>query len=726
MINRLNPNYSQTPELTCYKVNYLPSEALPVTPAVVVISCPATLVAAQNMYASLQRQTLQNWHWLIACTSPTLLTQLVELTTEPRVKLLSQYSVELASPTCDYITLLEQGVSWEPTFLEKSLWFLASNTDYSFCGSYSVVHGEKEGLLVPSISGAISDLEKKHNFCSSFVVRRSVFCKIPDAHSLLTTQTGNSNLLAGLVTNKIAGHTITEFLQWYHHSDSVPAAMDSNTSIRMEPKGFQRSQPQAFETVPDNPPFLNPLRSTSKGRRVMFILPWMVEGGADRVNIDLIDGLVRTGNTVTVCNTLAADHRWEHLFAEHTADIFVLPNILAQADYPRFFTYLINSRKIDTVIISGSTIGYQLLPYLRACCPRTAFLDLSHTEEPHWLNGGHPRFGVGYQDALDMNIVTTAHLAKWMAGRGADPQRVRIMHTGIRSLPAEMSAEELMRLRAHYGLDSAGLKIIFAGRMCEQKRPLLLVEILRAARDAHINFNAVLIGDGELRPALEALIAKYDLSGMVQVLGARPHNEWLELLALADVLLMPSAYEGISVALLESMAAGAVPVVARVGGQAELISPELGYLIPHNKDELEQYVGALSELARDRDALSRRGKACRQLIECNFTADATHTCFMKIIDEAHRHRYSMSGVEMTPKLARELATLALEYKRLTEYMDVLHAGHSLTGAAQVSIGRETRIAYALARRLSRSRIVALMLRSPRLTRIARKLISYVR
>ena len=97
----------------------------------------------------------------------------------------------------------------------------------------------------------------------------------------------------------------------------------------------------------------------------MFLLPWMVEGGADRVNIDLIEGLVAGGADVTVCATLEADHRWLGKFAELTRDVFVLPNFLSLSDFPRFILYLIESRSIDTVLIAGSTLGYQLLPYLR-------------------------------------------------------------------------------------------------------------------------------------------------------------------------------------------------------------------------------------------------------------------------------------------------------------------------------------------------------------------------
>nr|GFD44652.1 hypothetical protein [Tanacetum cinerariifolium] len=141
------------------------------------------------------------------------------------------------------------------------------------------------------------------------------------------------------------------------------------------------------------------------------------------------------GVDVTVCATLEADHRWLMKFAELTPGIFILPNFLSLSDFPRFILYIIESRSIDTVLVTGSTLGYQLLPYLRTAAPDTAFIDLCHTEEMHWLNGGHPRFALGYQDALDINVVSTRHLCEWMIQRGANPDNIRVMYTGIKSNP---------------------------------------------------------------------------------------------------------------------------------------------------------------------------------------------------------------------------------------------------------------------------------------------------
>ncbi len=339
----------------------------------------------------------------------------------------------------------------------------------------------------------------------------------------------------------------------------------------------------------------------------------------------------------------------------------------------------------------------------------------------HWLNGGHPRFGVGYQDALDMNVVSTGHLAKWMAERNADSTKIRVMYTGIKSHPVSLSQAQRTETQRALGLDEHALTIIFAGRMCNQKRPLKLAEILAALKQTGIRFNALIIGDGELRPAFEALIGQHELAANVHVLGAKSHAEWLSLLAISDVLLMPSEYEGISVALLESMAAGVVPVVADVGGQDELVGQETGYLIPHGEDEVNHYVSVLLTLSNDAVMREQKAQACRQLIETHYTAAATNRQWLQILDEAQANRERSTQPFLPAGLARELATTAVENRRVTTYLDYLYSTHCLTNEAQTVVSIEDGISRLLLAKLRQYRLFKYLLERPVIKRIMQKL-----
>lgn len=642
------------------------------------------------------QQTFQNWEWVIVddgSPDAEAVARLAEVASrDPRIRVIRQ---ENAGPGAArntafeasngrYVFLLDSDDMVEPTYIEKCVWFLESNPEFAFCNSYSVVFGEEQYLWTRGF-----ERNKEHVHANSgppiSLVRREAYAGCGGFDASIRVGHEDWDFWLAMAKAGYWGYTIREFLQWYRKRgggrfEQIMRAGNINEKfeqlMRTRYAGLEENFPnpqrrhlQPYETLPKGASVRNPLAPNEAGRRILVLLPWMVIGGADRVNLDIIEGLVGRGHHVTVCATLEADHRWEYKFAEFTPDVFVLPNILHLADYPRFLAYLIRSRGIDMVLVTGSTMGYQLLPYLRAAAPGTAFIDLSHVEEPHWLNGGHPRFGAGYQDALDLNVVSTGHLALWMADRGADPERIRVLYTGVRP-PLLDRSQHRTTVRAKYGIHDDTPMIVFAGRICEQKRPALLAAILRSARDAGLVFRAVVIGEGELRPQLEALIDQYGLRERVTMAGALPHEKWLEILVGADVLLMPSQYEGISIALLEAMAAGVVPVVARVGGQAEIVSPEAGYLIAHGPDEEAEYVDALSRLIGEPGALAQCSAQCQVLLASKFAWQKTISDVEAIMDEAHA-RIPARTCHFTEAMGTELASMALEYKRLGDAVDWL-------------------------------------------------------
>lgn len=647
---------------------------------------------------SLKNQSLQNWEWVIVDDGSTDEKSVERLASvaasDGRVKVIRQTNagpsaarnMAYSNTKGRYVCLLDSDDMVEPTYLEKASWFLDSNPEFAFCNSYSVVFGEQEYLWTTGFERGKAHLQANSGPPIS-VIRRSAYADCGGFDE--TIRFGHEDWDFWLAMAKAGhwGYTIPEFLQWYRKRGNgrfEQIMRSGNVNDEFErmmhrkyaglDKNFpepSRRHPQPYEAIETSTLVTNPLAANPSGRRIMFIIPWMVTGGADRVNLDLIEGLTSKGHDITICATLLADHQWEHQFSCFTPDIFVLPNILRASDYPRFLAYLIRSRQIDTVVITGSTIGYQLLPYLRAVSPGVAFVDMCHVEEPHWLNGGHPRFGVGYQDVLDLNIVTTKHSAGWMQGRGADGTRISVMYTGVRSAQATRLAEVRDTMRAELNIPADVPVIVFAGRICEQKRPAMLAKILKAAHDDGLIFRALVIGDGEQRGQLEELLSQYHLTANVQMLGSVAHRRWLDILVASDILLMPSQYEGISIALLEAMAAGVVPVVAKVGGQEEIVNPDVGVLIPHGVNELQEYLDALRRLLSNSAKLQQMSKQCKAFAASKLSWEGMIDNFLALLDEAHQLRVDDPRYPISPRFGQELASLSLECKRLGEVVDWL-------------------------------------------------------
>lgn len=701
---------------------------------------------------SLLGQSLQAFEWIIVddgSSDPASLARLHAVQeSDARIKVIVQDNAGPAAArnkgfshsSGRYVCLLDSDDMLEPTFIEKCAWFLESNPGFGFCNTWSVNFGDEEFLWRVGFERGMAHLEANSGPPMS-LIRRAAFEAAGGFDESIRFGHEDWDFWLALAKAGYWGHTLPEYQEWYRkrssgrfhqvmQSDSVNR--DFEALIAKKYAGLHSSfptptirHPEPYENVPCEIPFENRLARAENVRRILFLVPWMVTGGADKVNLDWIAALTRNGYRVSICATLESHHNWLAEFAKLTPDIFILPNFLRCADYPRFLRYLIDSRQIDTVLITGSTFGYLALPYLRANCPGVAFVDLCHVEEPHWMNGGHPRFGVGYQEMLDLNLVTTAHLREWMVERGAARERIAVCHTGIDV--AGLAAAAPARSQARQGLGLVGdiPVIVFAGRLCEQKRPNFLADILQALAARGVSFQALIIGDGELRPALEDRLREAKLQDSVRLLGTVEHGVWLEALAASDIFLLPSAYEGISVALLEAMAMGVVPVTAAVGGQDESVTPACGFLISRTDRELDAYVEALLRLIADASLRQAMGRACRERIAGEFSRDATTAAFLSGLERARDLAETRPRLAVSRGFAQELATLAVEYTRLNGVASFLWTHWVQTRPGETPTVEAIPI-NALARLwtlLSSTRPGAALLRSRRLRASARWLLA---
>lgn len=121
--------------------------------------------------------------------------------------------------------------------------------------------------------------------------------------------------------------------------------------------------------------------------------------------------------------------------------------------------------------------------------------------------------------------------------------------------------------RMSLGISQDKLIILQVGRFMPVKNHAYSVKIAAALRDACVDFQMLFVGTGLEQEAIEAAVCKEGLQEHVQLLGLRADIP--ELMAAADVMLMPSLHEGFPVVLVESQAAGLPAVIATT------ISPEV-------------------------------------------------------------------------------------------------------------------------------------------------------
>ena len=163
------------------------------------------------------------------------------------------------------------------------------------------------------------------------------------------------------------------------------------------------------------------------------------------------------------------------------------------------------------------------------------------------------------------------------------------------------------------------------GRLDPPKNPLFTVKVLKKVLENHVDYSAVLVGDGELRTETEEAIRAAGMQDRVHLVGAVDNvNEWM---SAVDCLLMPSLFEGLPFVLVEAQAAGLPCVVSSAVSEEANISGELQYV------SLDKPLGVWED-AVIRAANSPRYDAERKLIDAGYSIEDSAREVAELIENA--------------------------------------------------------------------------------------------
>ena len=192
------------------------------------------------------------------------------------------------------------------------------------------------------------------------------------------------------------------------------------------------------------------------------------------------------------------------------------------------------------------------------CPARVKVLAIAHSDDP--VHYDHVlRIGAVSNAIVGVSDVIVDHIA------GLAPTWIERLHTiryGVDLAPGVAATGDITPLR-----------IVYVGRLVEhQKRisDLLRISSQLAARE--VDFTLTIIGDGPDRADLERTSEAIGLSSRVHFLGPLANDQVLRVLGQSDAFLLVSAFEGLSVGMLEAMAHQVVPVVSATrSGTPEVI-----------------------------------------------------------------------------------------------------------------------------------------------------------
>ncbi|MCP9489068.1 MAG: glycosyltransferase family 4 protein [Solirubrobacteraceae bacterium MAG38_C4-C5] len=271
------------------------------------------------------------------------------------------------------------------------------------------------------------------------------------------------------------------------------------------------------------------------------------------------------------------------------------------------------ARRADLVHVHGDTAALLALALLRA---RPSVVT---THGLHLLRRvrGPMRAGVvlGLRAAAQAadRVICTSHAERdELAGLLPAPARRRlvVVHNGI-ALPSPADPAQRSAARGALGLANGDVAVLFLGELHERKAPLDAVAAAQAARTRGARVVLLVAGDGP-----QASAVRERAGPAVRPLGFRGDVD--RLLTAADLLVMPSAREGLSFAVLEAMGRGLALVVSDAPGNPEAVG-DAGVVVPVG--DRAALATALTRLATDHDERARLGAAARERVRTTFTLD---------------------------------------------------------------------------------------------------------
>lgn len=173
--------------------------------------------------------------------------------------------------------------------------------------------------------------------------------------------------------------------------------------------------------------------------------------------------------------------------------------------------------------------------------------------------------------------------------------------------------------RSSIGVDDSHVLVGTTATLIEQKGLFDLLQVAKRVTEARDNVRFVVIGDGHLRPRLEANVRELGLTGKVFFVGWVADAAAVAVPAL-DIFFQPSLWEAMSIALLEAMASARAIVATRVGEAPYVIDHDVNGLLLEPRD-IDGMSAALLRLTDDTALRRRMGEAAAEKARSQFAVE---------------------------------------------------------------------------------------------------------
>ena len=606
------------------------------------------------------------------------------------------YGASKSDEHARYLMFIDDDDLIEPTFLECGFWTLETNKDAAWAYSDSLGFGSIEYTWNKYFSS--EKMKKENDLVSAALVRKTDFFLVNGYNLKEKAVNEDWNFWLKLLSKEKFPVHMSFYGEWYRRKEngelqrsrenkerSLEIINNTAKGVTKEIKAKQYPYYNYnYELIEDNLKNIEiPKRINKKDTiNILFIIPWMVTGGADLFNLSLVKGLNKERYEITIISTEPNENVLRQEFENNeNVRVYDLTSFLDKRYWVAFVNYIIQKENINLIFNSNSKTGYSMLPYIKSMYPEIPILDYVHMEEWYNRNGGYSRYSSMYNSIIDKTMVCNGNSKKILEEHfKRNPDEVQTVYIGVdeeKFNPDRYNKEELEK---KYLGGTTNKKIIsFICRISEQKRPLLFLEIIKKLKEKRQDFKVLVVGDGNLLGKMKEKAKKMNLLEDIIFLGEIKNTG--EIYKISNVTVNCSLKEGLALTSYESLSMNVPIVSSDVGGQKELISKDVGeivklmqneedvYLEKYSPEEINSYVKAINKVL---DNLETYKSNCRKRICENFTISKMIEKMDSIFEETHKNPSKKKiengyGLSNNKDITKELITAnfksdELEYK----------------------------------------------------------------
>lgn len=350
-------------------------------------------------------------------------------------------------------------------------------------------------------------------------------------------------------------------------------------------------------------------------KAVLFGLHWFELGGAERWAFESIRIAREAGFLPIVLSNRDSQQPW--ISRPELDGALIIPfseaTVLSQtAGVEELLRAILRTYDVRGVVVHHNQWLYDRLDWIALSRPDIPIVDSTHIVE--YRGGGFPLSSVLVDDAITTHHTISPSLARWMTetqGVAAD----KVVMAPLGGLTVE-PGDATFRPR----VPGAPFTVAFIGRMARQKAPEVFVEAVHRLAGSPVPMRFIMHGDGDMATWVTDVIRGAGLEGVIERrTSATPVAATLDE---ADLLVVSSHNEGLTLTTLEAIAHGVPVVSTNVGAQSDII-PARG-LVSRNVHlavrQIEKKVTWLAEDETARELLWQEEHAAEQQLTHHVSA----------------------------------------------------------------------------------------------------------